>query len=227
MRLFLPPIALAAAVVFPPSIWAAEINVETATIGDLQAAFQKGTLASEKLQLYLGRIAAYDKYGPAINAIITLNPNALAEARALDAERKAGKVRGPLHGIPIVLKDNFNTFDMPTTAGSQLLEGSIPPADGFLTKKLRDAGAIGFGTDTGGSVRGPSSANGIVGLRPTYGLLSRTGIVPNALSLDTAGPVARSDYDIAVVLGVGAGIDLADAATMKSAGRVETDTQSS
>lgn len=277
-----------------PPIRAAEINVETATTGDLQAAFQKGTLTSEKLtEIYLGRIAAYDKHGPAINAIITLNPNALGEARALDAERKAGKVRGPLHGIPIVLKDNFNTFDMPTTAGCQLLEGSIPPADGFLTKKLRDAGAIiiakvnlsefaggggstagatdpailkagaipngfssmggqthnphntdygpagssggtgasiaasfaqiGFGTDTGGSVRGPSSANGIVGLRPTYGLLSRTGIVPNALSLDTAGPMARSVYDIAVVLGVTAGIDPADAATMKSAGKVETD----
>jgi amidase len=277
-----------------PSIRAAEINVETATTGDLQAAFQKGTLTSEKLtEIYLGRIAAYDKHGPAINAIITLNPSALGEARTLDAERKAGKVRGPLHGIPIVLKDNFNTFDMPTTAGCQLLEGSIPPADGFLTKKLRDAGAIiiakvnlsefaggggstagatdpailkagaipngfssmggqthnphntdygpagssggtgasiaasfaqlGFGTDTGGSVRGPSSANGIVGLRPTYGLLSRTGIVPNALSLDTAGPMARSVYDIAVVLGVTAGIDPADAATMKSAGKVETD----
>ena len=288
---FLPPLALAAALVFPLPVRAAEMNVETATIRDLQAAFQKGTLTSEKLtQIYLGRIAAYDKHGPAINAIITLNPNALAEARALDAERKAGKVRGPLHGIPIVLKDNFNTFDMPTTAGSQLLDGSIPPADGFLTKKLRDAGAIiiakvnlsefaggggstagatdpailkagtipngfssmggqthnphntdygpavgtgasiaasfaqaGFGTDTGGSVRGPSSANGIVGLRPTYGLLSRTGIVPNALSLDTAGPMARSVYDIAVVLGVTAGIDPADAATMKSAGKVETD----
>src|SRR6516165_6148919 len=294
VRRFLPLLAFAAALVFPLSIRAAEVNVETATTSDLQAAFQKGTLTSEKLtQIYLGRIAAYDRHGPAINAIIALNPNALVEALALDAERKAGKVRGPLHGIPIVLKDNFNTFDMPTTAGSQLLEDSIPPADGFLTKKLRDAGAIiiakvnlsefaggggsvagatdpailkagtipngfssmggqtrnphntdygpagssggtgaaiaasfaqlGFGTDTGGSVRGPSSANGIVGLRPTYGLLSRTGIVPNALSLDTAGPMARSVYDIAVVLGVTAGIDPADAATVRSVGKVETD----
>ena len=239
--------ALAGALYLPAR--AAGLNIETATIADLNAAFADGTLTSEQLvSAYLKRIEAYDKHGPAINAIITLNPNALVEARALDSERKAGKVRGPLHGIPIVLKDNFNTFDMPTTAGSQLLEGSIPPADGFLTKKLRDAGAIviakvnlsefaggggstagatdpailkagtipngfssmggqthnphntdygpagssggtgasiaasfaqlGFGTDTGGSVRGPSSANGIVGLRPTYGLLSRTGYRP-------------------------------------------------
>jgi amidase len=272
----------------------ATVNVETATVADLQAAFAKGTLTSEKLtQIYLGRIQAYDKQGPTINAVITLNPNALVEARALDAERKAGKVRGPLHGIPVVLKDNFNTFDMPTTAGCQFLAGSIPPADGFLTKKLRDGGAIilakvnlsefaggggstmgatdpkiikagfipngyssmggqtrnphnteygpsgssggpgasiaasfaqlGFGTDTGGSVRGPSSANGIVGLRPTYGLLSRSGIVPNALSMDTAGPMARSVYDIAVTLNVTAGIDPADDATKRSAGRIPAD----
>ena len=287
---------LAFCLVFPHLIHAqaASINVETATIADLQAAFQKGTLTSEKLtQIYLARIQAYDKQGPTINAVITLNPNALAEARALDAERKAGKVRGPLHGIPVVLKDNFNTFDMPTTAGSQLLAGSIPPADGFLTKKLRDGGAIiiakvnlsefaggggstmgatdpkiikagfipngfssmggqtrnphntaygpagssggpgasiaasfaqlGFGTDTGGSVRGPSSANGIVGLRPTYGLLSRSGIVPNALSMDTAGPMARSIYDIAVTLNVTAGLDPADDATKRSAGKIPAD----
>jgi amidase len=133
--------ALASALYVPAR--AAGLNIETATIADLNAAFADGTLTSEQLvSAYLKRIAAYDKQGPAINAIITLNPNALIQARALDAERKAGKVRGPLHGIPIVLKDNFNTFDMPTTAGSQLLKGSIPPADGFLTKKLRDAGAI-------------------------------------------------------------------------------------
>jgi amidase len=130
--------ALAGALYVPAR--AAGLNIETATIADLNAAFADGTLTSEQLvSAYLKRIEAYDKQGPAINAIITLNPKALVEARALDAERKAGRVRGPLHGIPIVLKDNFNTFDMPTTAGSQLLEGSIPPADGFLTKKLRDA----------------------------------------------------------------------------------------
>jgi len=287
-------LAFAFAVPYSIQAQSAGINVETATVADLQAAFQKGTLTSEKLtQIYLGRIRAYDKQGPTINAVITLNPNALAEARALDAERRAGKVRGPLHGIPVVLKDNFNTFDMPTTAGCQFLAGSIPPADGFLTKKLRDAGAIiiakvnlsefaggggstmgatdpkiikagfipngyssmggqtrnphntdygpsgssggpgasiaasfaqlGFGTDTGGSVRGPSSANGIVGLRPTYGLLSRSGIVPNALSMDTAGPMARSVYDIAATLNVTAGIDPTDDATKLSVGKIPAD----
>jgi len=273
---------------------AAEIKIEDATIADLQTAMAKGTLTAEKLtELYLARIDAYDKQGPAINTVITLNQQALATARALDAERKAGKVRGPLHGIPIVLKDNYDTYDLPTTAGSQLLEGSIPPSDAYVVKKLRDAGAIiiakvnlsefaggggsvsgakdpavikagavpngfssmglqthnphdltrgpsgssggtgaaiaasfaqfGMGTDTGGSVRGPSSANGLVGLKPTHGLLSRDGIVPLALTFDTGGPIARSVYDIAVALGVMTGIDPNDAATKKSAGKFETD----
>ena len=280
--------------VLSTGLGAAELTLETATIADLQAAFAKGTLTSEKLtDLYLARVAAYDKQGPALNAFITLNPNALAVAKALDAERKAGKVRGPLHGIPIVLKDNFDTFDLPTTGGSQLLEGSIPPDDAYVVKKLRDAGVIilakanlsewaggggsvsgatdpavlkagaipngfssmglqthnphdlargpsgssggtgasiaavfaqfGMGTDTGGSVRGPSSANGIVGLKPTHGLLSRDGIIPLALSLDTGGPMARSVYDVAVALGVMTGVDAADAATKKSAGKFEKD----
>ena len=273
---------------------ATELTLETATIADLQAAFAKGTLTSEKLTgLYLARVAAYEKQGPALNAFITLNPNALAIAKALDAERKAGKVRGPLHGIPIVLKDNYDTFDLPTTGGSQLLEGSIPPDDAYVVKKLRDAGAIilakanlsewaggggsvsgatdpavlkagavpngfssmglqtlnphdltrgpsgssggtgasiaavfaqfGMGTDTGGSVRGPSSANGIVGLKPTHGLLSRDGIIPLALTFDTGGPMARCVYDIAVALGVMTGVDPADDATKKSAGKFEKD----
>src|SRR6266511_5842318 len=107
-----------------------QVDLANATIADLNVAFTHGTLTAERLtELYLARIAAYDRQGPTINAVISLNPNALAEARALDAERKAGKVRGPLHGIPIVLKDNFNTRDLPTTGGSQLLEGSIPPSD--------------------------------------------------------------------------------------------------
>jgi len=276
------------------AVRALALDLETATIADLQAAMAKGELTSEKLtQTYLARIQAYDKQGPAINAIITLNPKALEIARALDAERKAGKVRGPLHGIPIVLKDNYNTFDLPTTAGSQMLEGSIPPADAFVVKKMRDAGVVilakmnlsefaggggtvggakdpailkagaipngfssmggqthnphdltkgpsgssggtgagiaaafaqfGMGSDTGGSVRGPSSANGIVGLKPTLGLLSRSGIVPLALTFDTGGPMARSVYDVAVALGVMTGIDPKDAVTKRSKGKFEKD----
>ena len=120
-----------------------QLDLANATIADLNAAFRNGTLTAEALtEMYLARIAAYDKQGPTINAVISLNPKALSEARDLDAERSAGRIRGPLHGIPIVLKDNFNTRDLPTTGGSQLLEGSIPPADAFVVRKLRDAGAI-------------------------------------------------------------------------------------
>ncbi len=274
--------------------YADSINIETATIADLNKAFSSGKLSSEQVvKAYLARINAYDKQGPKINTVITLNPQALELAKAMDAERKSGKVRGPLHGIPIVLKDNFDTFDMPTTGGSQLLEGSIPPDDAFVVKKLRDAGAIilakvnlsewaggggsvsgatdpqilkagavpngsstaggqtlnphdltkgpagssggtgaaiaanfaqfGLGTDTGGSVRGPSSVNGIVGLKPTHGLLSRDGIIPLALTFDTGGPMARSLYDIALSLNVMTGVDPADDATKKSAGKVPKD----
>ncbi|MGQ3057833.1 MAG: amidase family protein [Nevskia sp.] len=273
---------------------AAALELESATIADLQAAMASGALSAEKLAgLYLARIEAYDQKGPVLNTVITLNPKALELARTLDAERKAGKLRGPLHGIPIVLKDNFDTFDLPTTGGSQLLKGSIPPDDAFVVKKLRAAGAIvlakvnlsewaggggsvsgatdpevikagtvpngsssmggqtrnphdlargpsgssggtgaaiaaafaqfGLGTDTGGSVRGPSSANGIVGLKPTLGLMSRDGIIPLALSFDTGGPMARSVEDLAVALGVMTGVDPADPATAKSAGHAEQD----
>lgn len=264
---------------------AAALNIETATIADLNAAMAEGTLTSEQLvSAYLRRIEAYDKPGPAINAIITLNKKALDEARQLDADRRNGTVRGPLHGIPVVVKDNYDTFDMPTTAGSQLLEGHMARQDAFIVRKLREAGAIvlaktnlsefagsggsvsgatdpqiikagtvpngfssaggqtknphellhgpagssggtgasiaaafaqfGLGTDTGGSVRFPSSANGIAGLKPTHGLLSRSGIVPLALSYDTGGPMARSVFDVAVALGVMTGIDPADDATI-------------
>ncbi|MGH7894375.1 MAG: amidase family protein, partial [Candidatus Binatia bacterium] len=232
-------------------------------------------MTAEKLvQLCLARIQAYDRQGPALHAVIVLNPKALETARALDAERKAKGPRSPLHGIPVVLKDNFDTVDLPTTGGSVLLEGSIPPGDAFLVKKLRAAGAIilakvnlsefasggtysslggqtrnphdltrspsgssggtgaaiaaayaplGLGTDTGGSIRGPATSNGIVGLKPTHGLLSRSGIIPLALSFDTGGPMARSVYDVAVALGVMTGVDAADAATKKSEGKLEAD----
>jgi amidase len=260
---------------------AAQFDLSTVTIADLNAGFKAGTLTSEKLvQLYLARIAAYDKQGPALNTVITPNPKALDEAKALDAERKAKGPRSPIHGVPIILKDNFDTFDLPTSVGCFLLKGSIPADDAFVVKKLRDAGAIilakvnttefagggggtdplgystaggqtrnaydplripggssggtgsgiaatfaqfGLGTDTGGSIRNPCSFNGLAGLKPTHGLLSRDGIAPLALTFDTGGPMARSVYDVAVSLGVMTGVDKADAATKKSAGKFETD----
>ena len=260
----------------PASVPARKIvDLDSATIADLNAAFKGGTLTSEKLvQMCLARIQSYDRQGPSLRAVITVNPKALDTARALDAERNTKGPRSPLHGIPMVLKDNFDTADMPTTGGSVLLEGSMPPDDAFLVKKLRAAGAVviakvnlsefasgvahsslggqirnphdltrtpsgssggtgaaiaaayavaGLGTDTGGSIRGPSTANGIVGLKPTHGLLSRDGIIPLALSFDTAGPMARTVYDVAAALGVMTGVDPADAATRKSEGRFETD----
>jgi amidase len=251
------------------------INLDEATVADLHGAFRAGTLTAERLAtLSLARIAAYDRQGPALRAVITLNPKAVDTARTLDAEWKKSGPRSPLHGIPIVLKDNYDTADLPTTGGSILLEGSMPPDDAFVVKKLRAAGAvivaklnmsefasgaaqsslgglmrnphdllrtpsgssggtgiavaaayasIGLGTDTGGSIRGPSTANGIAGLKPTHGLLSRDGIIPLALSFDTGGPMARSVYDVAAALGVMTGIDPADPATKKSEGRFETD----
>ena len=251
------------------------VDVTAATIEDLNRAFDAGTLTSEELvERYLARIAAYDDAGPALNAVIALNPNAVERARELDAERQSAGPRSPLHGIPVVLKDNLDTADLPTTAGSVLLDGSLPPDDAFLVTKLREAGAIvlakvnmsefasggamsslggrtrnphdlvrspggssggtgaaiaaafaqvGLGTDTGGSVRSPSTANGIAGLKPTLGLMSRDGIVPLALSFDTAGPMARHVYDVAAALGVMTGVDPADGATAASRDRFETD----
>jgi amidase len=270
-----PAPAPAAAPAPAPNVTARTIDLDAATIADINAAFNAGTLTSEKLvQLCLARISAYDRQGPSLHAVLTLNPKALETARALDAERKAKGPRSPLHGVPVVLKDNYDTFDMPTTGGSVLLEGSIPSHDAFVVGKLRAAGAIilaklnmsefasggahsslggqslnphdltrtpsgssggtgvaiaaayaplGMGTDTGGSIRGPSTSNGIVGLKPTHGLLSRSGIIPLALSFDTGGPMARSVYDVAVALGVMTGVDPADAATAKSEGKFETD----
>jgi amidase len=170
---------------------AAELEVTNATIGDLQAAFANGTLSAEKLlELYLARIHTYDKEGPRINSVIALNGRALDEARALDAERKSGKVRGPLHGIPFSLKDNINTVELPTTAGSCLLAGSIPPADAFVVKKLRDAGAILISKDNlsefasgGGSVAGATDP-----------AILRAGAVPQGLS--SIGGQTRNPHDV-------------------------------
>lgn len=271
MKFFAARFALVACISVTSTAWAAQIPLASATIADINAAFKDGSLTSEQLvTMYLARIEAYDKQGPKINAVITLNPKALEIAKALDIERKTKGARSSLHGIPVVLKDNFDTFDLPTTGGSILLEGSLPPDDAFMVKRLRDAGAIilakvnlsefasggamsslggqtlnphdltrtpsgssggtgaaiaadyaplGFGTDTGGSIRGPSTSNGIVGLKPTHGLLSRDGIIPLALSFDTGGPMARSVYDVAVSLGLMTGVDTADAATQKSKGK--------
>jgi amidase len=251
------------------------IDLDAATIADVNAAFAQGTLTSERLtQMFLSRIDAYDRKGPALRSVIMINPKALETARAMDAERRSRGPRSPLHGIPIVLKDNIDTADMPTTGGSVLLEGSIPPDDAFVVKQLRAAGAVivakvnlsefasgaahsslggqilnphdptrtpsgssggtgaaiaaafamaGLGTDTGGSVRGPSTSNGIAGLKTTMGLVSRDGVIPLALSFDTVGPMARSVYDVAAMLGVIAGVDPADAATKTGAGRAAAD----
>ena len=256
-------------------IAARNVPLDSATIADLNAAFDAGTLTSERLvRMCLARIAAYDRQGPSLHAVITLNPKALDTARALDVERKAKGRRSPLHGIPIVLKDNYDTFDLQTSGGSVLLEGWVPSKDAFVVKKLRDAGAVilakvnmsefasggaysslggqslnphdlsrspsgssggtgvaiaaeyamlGMGTDTGGSIRGPSTSNGIVGLKPTLGLLSRSGIIPLALSFDTGGPMARSVSDVAIALGVMTGVDPDDAATKNSEGRAQSD----
>ena len=251
------------------------IDLDAATIADVNAAFAKGTLTSERLtQMFLARIDAYDRKGPSLRSVITVNPKALDTARAMDAERKTKGPRSPLHGIPIILKDNIDTADMPTTGGSVLLDGSMPPDDAFVVKKLRAAGAVivakanlsefasgaahsslggqilnphdltrspsgssggtgasmaaafamaGLGTDTGGSVRGPSTANGIAGLKTTMGLVSRDGVIPLALSFDTVGPMARSVYDVAAMLSVLAGVDPADASTKAGEGRGDAD----
>jgi len=246
-------------------------DLNAATIPDIQAAMDAGALSAERLvQLYLNRIAMYDDHGPSLNAIITINQKALETARELDAERAQKGPRSPLHGVPVLLKDNYNTFDMPTTGGSVTLAGSVPPKDAYTVKRLRDMGAIilgkanlseyatpagrgayssindvtrnphrlesdpggssggsgasaaanfatvTLGTDTGGSIRGPAASNGVVGIRPTYGLVSRSGIIPQALSLDTAGPLARNVTDAAIILGVLAGTDAEDPTTAES-----------
>ncbi|MBD3884997.1 hypothetical protein IFO70_25015 [Phormidium tenue FACHB-886] len=227
-----------------------------ATIEEINKAFEFEALTAEELvRLYLNRVEAYDQQGPTLNSMISINPNALEVAQQLDQERRAGTLKGPLHGIPIVLKDNFDTVDLPTTAGSIVLKDSIPPDDALSTRLLREDGAIilgkanmrefaargglgvyteyggetrnpynfnrnasgssggtgaavaanfavlGTGSDTGGSIRGPSSFNGLVGIRPTRGLIPLDGIVPFALSRDGIGPMARTVTDAVTALG--------------------------
>ncbi len=234
-----------------PGAQARAFRLEEATIADITAAFDAGALTCRQLiQLYLNRIAAYDDDGPKINSIITVNPKALETAAALDAERGLSGPRSRLHCIPILLKDNIDTFDMPTSNGSVILKDAIPPDDAYIARVLREAGALilgkasmgefaggsyntvdgqtsnpyhlsratggsssgsgaalaanltvlAVGTDTSTSVRGPSSFNGIAGLRPTTGLISRDGIAPKNLNFDTAGPMARTVTDMALLL---------------------------
>jgi amidase len=267
-RLFMLPLALViAALHAQPKFPFAE-----ATIDDLQARMAAGTLTARALtQAYLDRIAQVDKAGPKLNAVIELNPDALEIAARLDAERQAGQVRGPLHGIPVLVKDNLDTADrMATTAGSLALVGQRPPRDAHVVTRLREAGAVilgktnlsewanyrgnrsssgwsarggqtrnpyaldrnpsgsssgsavavaanlcvvAIGTETNGSIVSPASACGVVGVKPTVGLVSRAGIVPIAASQDTAGPMTRTVRDAAIVLGVIAGPDARDAVT--------------
>ena len=247
-------------------------ELEEATIADLQSAMASGRRTARSItQLYLDRIAELDRKGPTLRHVIEVNPDALAMADSLDRERKAGRVRGPLHGIPMLLKDNVDTADrMMTTAGSLALAGSIPAQDSTVAAKLRNAGAVflgkanlsewanfrsthstsgwsgrggqarnpyvldrnpcgsssgsggavaanlcalAIGTETDGSIVCPSSANGIVGIKPTVGLVSRAGIIPIAHSQDTAGPMARTVRDAAIVLNAIAGVDPRDSAT--------------
>jgi amidase len=258
----------------PASLAAAETNfkLEETTIADIQKAVAAGTLSSEKLvELYLARIAAYDRAGPRLNSIIYINPNAMAEAAALDKERAEKGPRGPLHGIPVLLKDNIDVANMPTTNGSAVMKDAIPPEDGSITKALRAAGAVilgkaamgefaggsynsvrgqtlnpynvkratggsssgsgaavsanftvlAVGTDTSTSVRGPASFTGIVGMRPTTGLISRAGIAPKNLNFDSAGPMARDVTDLALMLSVLAFPDPKDPKNIQVWGEVE------
>jgi amidase len=252
------------------------------TIGMLQQKMQSKEYTSRSItELYLKRIEAIDKNGPKLNSVIELNPDALAIADAMDKERSAGKVRGPLHGIPVLIKDNISTGDkMHTTAGALAIADNIMKQDAFIIQKLREAGAvllgktnlsewanfrsthstsawssrggqtkcpyildrnpsgssagsgsavsanlcaIAIGTETDGSIVSPSSVNGLVGIKPTVGLWSRTGIIPISITQDTAGPMARTVRDAAILLGALAGADPQDSCTQNSKGKVEPD----
>ena len=258
----------------PTATLAETFKLEEATVAEINQAFDAGVLDSQRLvRMYLNRIATYEDSGTRINSITTVNPRALETAAALDLERRLYGPRSPLHGIPVLLKDNIDTFDLPTTNGSVILKDAIPPDDAYLTQALRAAGAIilgkasmgefaagsyntidgqtlnpynfnrqtggsssgsgasiaanfgviAIGTDTSTSVRGPAAFNGIVGLRPTTGLISRDGIAPKALTFDTAGPMARTVTDVAIALGIVAGVDPNDPRTLASEGKVYND----
>src|SRR5437762_10890335 len=255
---------------------------EETTIADLQEAMRSGRHTARSItQAYLERIQDVDKQGPSLNSIIEQNPDALAMAENLDNERRAGHIRSPLHGIPILIKDNIDTADrMQTTAGSLALVGQPAPRDAYIVEKLRESGAVilgktnlsewanirskhstsgwsgrggltrnpyaldrnasgsssgsgaaasaslcaaAIGTETDGSIISPASANGLVGIKPTVGLLSRSGIIPISHSQDTPGPMARTVADAAVLLSALTGIDPRDAATNGSRGKAVSD----
>lgn len=259
-----------------------DFELDEITIAQLQAAMKNGRHTARSItQLYLNRIAEIDRTGPALRSVIELNPDALASADQLDAERRANKVRGPMHGIPILIKDNIDTGDhMQTTAGSLALVGTPAPRDAFIAARLRAAGAVilgktnlsewanfrsshsssgwsgrggqcrnpyvldrnpcgsssgtgaaisanlatvGIGTETDGSIVCPSGVCGLVGIKPTVGLLSRAGIIPISHNQDTAGPMARTVTDAAILLGALTGVDATDSATAASAGNAQTD----
>ena len=257
-------------------------ELDEVTIDELQQKMQSGkTTAVAITKMYLNRIASIDKAGPKLHAVIEINKQALTIAAALDKERKAGKIRGPLHGIPVLVKDNINTGDgMMTTAGAAAMQGNMAAADAFIIEKLRAAGAvllgktnlsewanfrssrstsgwssrggqtkcpyitdrnpsgssagsgaaaaanlctIAIGTETDGSIVSPASVNGLVGIKPTVGLWSRSGIIPISATQDTAGPMARTVRDAAILLGALTGIDTKDSVTKGSEGKQEKD----
>lgn len=259
-----------------------KFELEEITIDDLQKAMQSGKYSSKQItQLYLDRIQAIDKSGPKINSVIEINPDALIITSQMDEERKAGKLRGPLHGIPVLIKDNIDTADkMQTTAGALAMQGNIAKKDAFIVTKLREAGAvllgktnlsewanfrstsscsgwssrggqtkcpyvldhnpcgsssgsgaataanlctISIGTETDGSITCPASVNGLVGIKPTVGLWSRSGIIPISTTQDTAGPMTRTVRDAAIFLGALTGEDKSDPITTNSIGKAETD----
>ncbi len=256
--------------------------LEETTVTQLQDGMKTGRLSARGVaQAYLDRIAALDRKGPTLRAILEINPDALSIAEAMDAERRRGKVRGLMHGIPVVIKDNIDTHDrMQTTAGSLALEGNIAVRDAFIVERLRAAGAVimakanlsewanfrssrsssgwsgrgrqcrnpyvldrtpsgsssgsavaastnfcavAVGTETDGSIISPANACGIVGFKPTVGLVSRAGIIPIAHSQDTAGPLCRTVADAAALLTVLAGVDPRDPATGQAEGHIAKD----
>jgi amidase len=273
MRAFAMSLLLSAAIAGPAFAQKAP-QVEEQSIDQLQAMIAKGTTSEAITRAYLARIAAMDRAGPKLRSVIAVTPDAVAQARASDARRKAGRMLGPLDGIPVLIKDNIETKELPTTAGSLALKDNMTGRDAPLVAELRKAGAVilgktnlsewanirsnnsmsgwsavgglvrnpyaldrtscgsssgsgaavaasfapvAIGTETDGSVVCPSSMNGLVGLKPTLGLVSRTHVVPISHSQDTPGPMGRSVKDVAILFSAMVAADPADTATKDAA----------